>query len=426
MCVSKSRAQALARKRLLASLALVLVMATEPLFAQTLTTLHSFTGYPNDGADPISSMVVDAQGNLYGTTEFGGSVSCADSIRFGCGTVFKLTPSGTESTLHNFAGSPDGDYVKAGLIADAQGNLYGTTTAGGRTFAGSTFGTVFRVTPSGEETPLYSFRPSFNTLPTSGARMDGANPYTSLTMDSSGNLYGTTSIGGAYGFGAVFKVDPSGKETVLYSFGGYPGDGLSPFSGLERDAQGTLYGTTYAGGSHGVGTVFKLTAGGQESVLYSFQANGDGTGPIGNLAMDGQGNLYGTTFFTNYYTIGYGVVFKVTPTGTQTVLHTFSDRSDGGYPLSGVIIDADGNLYGTASRGGNAACADGCGVVFTITSQGSYKVLYAFSGTDGESPQGGLVMDGQGSLYGTTAFAGDDSCSTGQVPGCGTVFKLTP
>src|SRR5271157_3231541 len=255
------------------------VLAPGSAQAQTYTesVLHSFPGSP-DGANPYAGLVRDAQGNLYGTTVNGGAQAK--------GTVFKVDATGNETVLYSFTGAGgDGANPEAGLVPDAQGNLYGTTYAGGASNAG----TVFKVDTTGNETVLYSF---------TGAGGDGAGPTGLLVRDAQGNLYGTTVFGGASGKGTVFKADATGNETVLYSFTGAGGDGANPEAGLVPDAQGNLYGTTDAGGASNAGTVFKVDTTGNETVLYSFTgAGGDGAGPTGLLVRDAQGNLYGTTVF---------------------------------------------------------------------------------------------------------------------------------
>jgi len=246
-----------------------------------------------------------------------------------------------------------------------------------------------------------------------------------LVPNSNGNLYGTTSQQGAYGYGTVFKLDSTGKETVLYSFTGTSGDGANPYAGLARDAKGNLYGTTYYGGLEscnniGCGVVFKLDTTGKESLLHTFTGTeGDGANPSGGLVRDAKGNLYGTTRFS----AGGGIVFKVDATGKETVLYAFSGHADGDEPFNGTLVrDGRGNLYGTTLLGGDLACSlgYGCGTVFQVDTTGKETVLYNFTGTggDGENPMAGLVRDTKGNLYGTTAYGG--------AYGYGTVFKLTP
>ena len=305
------------------------------------TVLHSFAPDVGDGAIPWGSLVMDTAGNLYGTTEFGGSS--------GNGTVFKVDPSGSETVLYSFTNSGgDGALPIGGVVIDMAGNLYGTTEVGGS----SGNGTVFKVDSSGSETVLYSFANSGG---------DGANPVAGLVMDTAGNLYGTTEFGGSSDSGTVFKVDPSGSETVLYSFTNSGGDGAYPFAGLVMDTAGNLYGTTAQGGSSNNGTVFKVDPSGSETVLYSFtNSGGDGQSPEAGLVMDAAGNLYGTAHGGGSF--GNGIVFKVDPSGSETVLHGFTG-SDGADPEAGLIMDKAGNLYGTTAFGGTSDN----GTVFKLT-----------------------------------------------------------
>jgi len=340
----------------------------------------------------------------------------------------------TFTVLHSFTNSPDGAFPFAGLLRDAAGNLYSTTASGGV----SGFGTVFKLDPAGNETVLHSFTGS----------PDGAFPNAGLVMDPAGNLYGTTSQGGSgsgcgfsFGCGTVFKLDPAGNETILYSFKG-GSDGESPVAGLIMDVAGNLYGTTADGGSgggcsFGCGTVFKLDPAGNFTVLHSFTGSpGDGGRPVAGLIMDTAGNLYGTTAEGGSGTCtvivvpvsGCGTVFKLDPAGNEMLLHSFTGGSDGTQPLAALIFDQAGNLYGTTEEGGSGTCTvingvSGCGTVFKLDPSGNETVLHTFTGgNDGAAPLFvGLIMDIAGNLYGTTQVGGGSSnCSVG----CGTVFKL--
>jgi uncharacterized repeat protein (TIGR03803 family) len=279
------------------------------------TVLYSFSG-GTDGAEPYAGVVMDAAGNLYGSTDFGGNLNCNEWEGFGCGTVFKLNKADDETVLYSFGGAPDGAKPYAGVVMGAAGNLYSTTFNGGNVTCANTSGcgTVFMLDITGKEKVLYNF---------SGAP-DGANPEAGVVMDAAGNLYGTTFFGGASGDGTVFKLDTAGKETVLYSFSGTP-DGANPVGGLVMDVAGNLYSTTFNGGNvtctnaSGCGTVFKLDTTGNETLLYMFSGGADGAYPTGGLVMDAAGNLYGTTFeggdlscmFANMG-LGCGTVFKLT------------------------------------------------------------------------------------------------------------------
>ena len=327
------------------------------------TVLHSFGPGGKTGAHPVAGLVRDSAGNLYGTTSGGGS--------FSEGTVFELPKQGKFKIVHNFSAGSDGSYPAAPMIFDASGNLYGTTVYGGTSECadglGQPCGVIFKIDPNGKETVPYRFaRP----------KRGGDFPYAGLIQDSSGNFYGTTLKGGADNLGTVFKFDTSHHETALYSFHGLDGEG--PFAGLVQDANGNLYGTTAGGGNFGLGvfgTVFKIDPQGNETVLYNFTGGADGASPYGTLIMDAAGNLYGTTAVGGqnngidcFGGEGCGVVFKLDPSGNETVLHSFTE-TDGATPEAGLIMDSAGNLYGTTDLGGllNDTCPGGCGVVFKIT-----------------------------------------------------------
>ena len=328
-----------------------------------------------------------------------------------------MAPTGTETVLYSFTGGSDGSIPIGGVIRDRAGNLYGTALHGGTTnnYCNTSCGTVYKISPDGTFTVLYTF--------TGGS--DGGNPFAGLIADKKGNLYGTTEQGssgtqncGPFGCGVVFELSPTGVETVLYNFRGYQdGDGDNPGAGLTMDDAGNLYGTTFQGGttSCDCGTVFRLAPDGTETVLHRFNGS-DGNGPVlGNLILDASGNIYGTADYQGPG--GCGVAFKLTPKGRETVLHGFACGSDGGYPFSGLIGDTSGNLYGAASSYG----ANGHGVVFELTPDGTETVLYAFAGgNDGAFPYGGLLAR-KHHLYGTTySGGGSATCSNG----CGTIFKV--
>jgi uncharacterized repeat protein (TIGR03803 family) len=356
-----------------------------------LTVLHAFTGTGGDGDGPNAGLVRDAKGNLYGTTAFGGNLTCNASV--GCGIVFKVDPAGSETILHTFTGTNgDGAEPAVGLTMDPQGNLYGTTAFAGNLSCDAPYGcgTVFEIDTAGSETVLYSF---------TGTGGDGEDPQGTV-LYVQGNLYGTTAFGGNLscpyfenlGCGTVFELDTSGNEAVLYTFPGTAGDGVVPSGSLARDKQGNLYGTTTLGGDlscplnhagDGCGTVFKLDTSGNETVLYSFTgANGDGARPDG-VVRDAKGNLYGVTgeggVACDYYDNGCGIVFEVSNAGKESTLYTFtgngpSGNGTGAFPNWILAPDAQGNLYGTASIGGQISpnCGDfvddiGCGIVFELS-----------------------------------------------------------
>jgi uncharacterized repeat protein (TIGR03803 family) len=260
---------------------------------------------------------------------------------------------------------------------------------------------------------------------------DGAHPEAGLIRDAAGNFYGTTYAGGS-GYGTVFKLDASGKETVLHSFAGFPTDGQFPAAALLRDSSGNLYGTTYQGGTSYQGTVFKVDTTGTETVLYNFTLGTDGGYPVGSLIQDAAGNLYGTTMEggnlnCGFHGFGCGVVFELDAAGHETVLHSFTNAPDGAYPEANLIMDAAGALYGT-TRGGGAAnnCgSDGCGTVFKLDVAGKETVLHSFTGLpDGRNPNGGLIRDTKGNFYGTTVEGGIHKTRNCHAVGCGTVFRL--
>ena len=401
---------------LLVVLGRVLVMApsAEAHADATFTVLYSFKWDFADGAFPYAGVVLDAAGNLYGTTYWGGAS--------GLGTVFKLDTTGAETVLHSFNGG-DGSNP-ADLIRDANGNLYGTTQFGGASDAG----TVFKLDTTGAETVLHSFV---------GPPTDGLRPIAGLVRDAGGSLYGTTLAGGSSsncggGCGTVFRLDTTGTESVLHNFVGSPTDGAFPYAGLVRDAAGNLYGTTKSGGSSsncsdGCGTVFKLDPTGKETVLHSFNGEpSDGSTPTGDLVLDAAGNLYGTTWFggsSKRCTLGCGTVFRLDTTGAETMVHSFAKkRRDGKFPYAGLVRDAAGNLYGTTVQGGASNnCVGGCGTVFRLDTTGGETLLHRFVGgsppTDGERPTAGLVRDAAGNLYGTSPNGG--------AVGVGTVFKIS-
>jgi uncharacterized repeat protein (TIGR03803 family) len=374
---------------------LALVIATRPAQAQTFTVLYNFKGSP-DGANPYAGLLMDTAGNLYGTTTSGGT------SKFG--TVFKVNKAGKETVLHSFAGSfSDGSFPDGGLVQDANGNLYGTTKAGGTFRYG--YGTVFKVSKTGKETVLYSF--------TGGT--DGCYPFGTPSIDKRGTLYGTTEECGGSNVGITWKVGKRGTEIVLHTFGG--SDGADPAGGMVWDAKANLYGLTQDGGTYNEGVLYQGYDGGGVTVLHSFDGsfNGgiDGCYPSGSPAVDTKGNLYGTTSGCGYS--NKGIVWKVSKKGKETILHNFAGgASDGEAPYAGVILDAKGNLYGTTTAGG----ASNGGVVYEVNTKGVLTVLHSFTGSDGQSPSGVLIMDAQGNLYGTAVSGGSN--------GSGTVWKLTP
>ncbi len=414
------------------------------LSAQTFNSLHSFD--LTDGAFPAAPLVQATNGDLYGTTSGGGANCGLD----GCGTVFKITAGGKLTRLYSFCSQPnctDGYYPYAGLIQATDGNFYGTTEWGGANSGPDGPGTVFKITPSGKLTTLYSFCSQGGSNCT-----DGQYVYAGLIQATDGDFYGTTAGGGAYGGGTVFKITPSGKLTTLYSFCSQGGsnctDGRNPTAGLVQATDGDLYGTTYNGGANGTnceanyepygcGTVFKITAGGNLTTLYTFCSQGgnncpDGVEPAAGLVQGTNGDLYGAASAggsnvanceANSEPYGCGTVFKVTPSGKLTTLHSF-DGTDGATPVAALIQATDGNFYGTASGG----WPNGAGTVFKITPSGKLTTLHSFDGTDGAAPVAALVQATNGHFYGTTYYGGANSDCPIKIHyliPCGTVFSLS-
>lgn len=391
--------------------------------AWSMHPLYAFSGYA-DGAAPDGTMAIDQAGNLYGTAYQGGDLNGCGG--YGCGVVFQLNTNNLLSVLHTFSAGPDGSNPAAGLVRSDHGAaFYGVTFNGG-----SGPGVVYEIAPRPTPcktafcpwnlTPLHTF--DFN---------DGNGPQGTLIRDASGNLYGTTMAGGAGcqpdGCGTVFEVDSQGQYKLLYSFNG--SDGNEPQGGLLLDKAGNLYGTTWAGGLYNDGTVFKLDPNGMLTVLWNFMGGADGANPTAGVIADQNGNLYGTTQFGGRY--NDGVVYEVLPpTKTESVRYTFRGI-DGEWPLSPLLMDRNGNFYGTTGLGG----AFFSGVVYKLDSQFHETVLWHFTfGSDGGYPTyGSLLMDDQGNLYGTTNQGGDlnsmaPPCYIQGIGslGCGVVFKLSP
>jgi uncharacterized repeat protein (TIGR03803 family) len=395
--------------------------------------LHSFA--PPDGEIPDAGLIQGSDGNFYGTTSGAGKGFGSSN-----GTVFKITPSGALTTLYSFCSQPnctDGAHPEASLIQGSDGSFYGTTQYGGANVGGGANplwtnpgginpgGTVFKITPSGTLTTLYSFCSQANCT-------DGQWPMAGVIKGSDGNFYGTTGYGGAHGYkyGTVFKLTPSGTLTTLYSFCSQADctDGASP-NGVIKGGDGNFYGTTTDGGAnrHG-GTVFKLTPSGALTTLYSFCSDADctdGASPNG-VIEGGEGNFYGTTSDGGANRTG-GTVFKLTPSGTLTTLYSFSGEADDTASPNGVIKGSDGNLYGSTAGGpGNEAST-----VFKLTLSGTLTTLYSFcsqKGTctcpDGDAPSD-LIQGSDGNFYGTTSVGGANGYEyEGGAKGYGTVFKV--
>jgi uncharacterized repeat protein (TIGR03803 family) len=436
------------RNRLLSGSALLLAaLAVAPIGSAdasttNLSVLFNFSG-GNNGGGPVAGLVMDASGNLYGTTLAGGKHS-------GDGTVFELSPISqgdgvmSENVLYNFSGLADGKQPGSTVVADSAGNLYGTTSAGG---IGA--GTVFQLVPPTGGSTTWTEK----TIYTFSGGSDGGIPVAGVVFDSAGNLYGTTKKGGNGAFGTVFKLAPptggstAWTESVLYSFTNGP-DGRNPTASLAVDGSGRIYGTTVIGGRNqngqaAQGTVFQLVPpppGGTswgENVLYTFSGGSDGGGPASRLTLDSSGSVYGTTKAGGNN--GVGTVFELSPPvpggsgWTEQVLYSFAGNGDGQTPIGGVTFDQGGNLWGTTIYGGTF----GRGTVFRLGAPSQCapgwveNVVWNFSGgPDGANPRGNLLVDVTGALYGTTS--GGVSFGSFAIPANrggfvskGNVFKLT-
>jgi uncharacterized repeat protein (TIGR03803 family) len=395
-----------------------------PAAAQQEAVLLNLTNYGGVGSHPITGLTADAEGNLYGTTTAGGPPVG------GGGTVFELIPSNgswTKKVLHPFLNSVhDGQSPQAGVTLDKAGNIYGTTYWGG--LFGD--GTVFELTPqpngSWTEKHLHTF---------GGATADGKNPLSSVIFDFAGNLYGTTFDGGTHGVGNVYELIPQGdgtwKEKILHQFGSFGRDGTVPLAGLVLDGAGNLYGAANLGGLHGTGVIFELSpsSGGTWTykIIHNFNRSGDGEFPYGTPILDAAGNLYGTTTQGGHY--GWGTVYELSPTPNgqwaETLLHSFNnDTTEGFYPYSALIFDAAGNLYGTTEAGGPyyGGTVIG-GTAFKLTPEvggvWTETVLHFF----GASGDGDAVL---GDLIFDAAGNLYGTTDDGGTTGYGTVFEIVP
>jgi uncharacterized repeat protein (TIGR03803 family) len=397
---------------------IITVLAASVSPAQTFTTVHEFD-YTHGAFPQPTSLVEDVNGNFYGTTYSGG--------RYQLGTIFKLTPSGTLDMLNSFTGT-NGVHPFAGLVLGSDGTLYGTSAGFGfntpdhypHEFSG---GNLFNVTEKGKLTVLYTFCYLTSCI-------DGSVPHGGLVQGrSDGDLYGTTSLGGAFDGGTIFKITPQGVLTPLYSFCAQPSctDGRRPYAGLIQASDGNFYGTTYDGGSSGSGTVFVMTPAGVLTTLYSFCAQPgcvDGAHPYAGLVQGSDGNFYGTTYGGGVG--GRGTVFQITSAGVFTTLLTFEGGLQGSRPYAGLARGSDNNFYGTTTTDG----ANQQGTIFEITPLGAFTALYQFCSelncTDGSNARGGLIQGSDGNFYGTTENGGiDEGCPLCGHNGEGTIFSLS-
>lgn len=382
------------------------------------------SGSPFIFADLNGAMVQAGDGNFYGTTECGGLGGLADGSAYGLGTVFRMTPQGVFTNLYQFGGNSDGEYPIGNLIKGADGNLYGTALFSSipQYFETRSRGNVFQITTSGAFNVLYNFDlDDFGGSNDEGIETNyyGLGLEAGVVQGSDGNFYGTTIAGGANGYGTIFQLTPGGGLTTLHAFAADT-DGFYSFGSLVQGKDGNFYGTTSSGGANGFGTVFKITSGGTFTNIYSFTGLLDGGHPYGGLVQGRDGNFYGTTRAGGAGEPeppgwGVGTVFQITTNGTLTTLHTFNGIGiDGGLPCAGLIQASDGNFYGTTEYN----------TVFEITTNGAFTLLYTFSGSDGLTPTAQLVQGSDGSLYGTTAYGGigyNDSAESGN----GTIFRIT-
>ncbi len=386
-------------------------IASLPAHSQTYSVIYNFPGDAG-GATPYAGPTLDQFGNLYGSTYLGGT--------YANGSVYRLTFNGSSwmyTSLYSFFGTPDGSGPAFGSVAiGPDSRLYGTTEGGG------VFGTVWSVQPAATTCSSANCLWKDTVLHRFGSGQDGSQPIGGATVDAAGNVYGTLNLGGAYGNGAVFEATRNGQtwtETLLYSFTGGT-DAVNPVAGVTLDASGNLYGTSSFGGANGVGAIYKLTHSGSgwtESVIYNFQGGSDGQNPVGGVILDQAGNLYGTTFDGGDN--GGGTVYELSPSRqgwTFTTLYSFT----GGYggPYNDLTWDASGNLYGTANGDG----AFGLGSVFRLThgdNGWTMTDLHDFAGgNDGASPYGAVAVDAHGDVFGTASVGGTDNQ--------GVAWEITP
>jgi uncharacterized repeat protein (TIGR03803 family) len=385
--------------------------------------LHTFTG-PPDGIQPFDGLYRDAEGNLYGTTSSGGDANCPNGGGSGCGTVFEIEKTGGYKVLYSFQGGADGNCPYAGVTGDAAGNLYGATEG----INGAT-GTLFKLTPAGQETVLFSFS-NF---------ADGAVPNSTPVLDAAGNLYGTTFYGGddncgynGNGCGVIYKLSANGKFHVMHSFTNFA-EGYELYTGVVISPSGTLYGTTLLGGdtkcapNAGCGAVFKVKPNGKFTVVHRFNRFAEGRYPNA-VTLDAAGNLYGTTDGGGYKHCipddggGCGTIFKIDQAGRFSILYTFTPKlySDGGYDA--LILDAKGDIFGSGIIGANTS-----GFVYELDTKGNFTDLLDFPnfGEGGGTTSNNIIRDKQGAFFGTMQIGGEPNCGT-QLDGCGTVFKVLP
>ena len=373
--------------------------------AVSFKSLDSFN--VTNGLNPVAmSLVQGLDGNLYGTTEYGGANLPCNSKQVGCGTVFKMTPAGVLTTLYSFCSltnCADGAYPVGGLLQATDGNLYGMTSSGGKIG----YGEVYKVTPAGVVSTVYSFCEAFGCS-------DGRLPQTPLVQGTDGNLYGTTVLGGTggcggcHGGGVAFKLTLGGKLTVLHSFcTGTCLDYGDPSNPLVQGSDGNFYSVITGRAGYSYGHLFKMTPAGTVTLVYNFCALkncADGSMPVGNLVQGSNGNFYGTTSAGGAF--NDGTVYEITPAGKLTTLLNFDYETAplGALPEAGLVLASNGVFYGTAFQGGSG-CVFGCGTVFEITTAGKLTTLHEFAGSDGSEPYG-LVQHTDGTFFGATSLGG--------------------
>jgi uncharacterized repeat protein (TIGR03803 family) len=377
------------------ALALIGFATAPTAHTQTFTTLINFTG--SNGASPeYGSVIQGIDGHFYGTTFAGGTNT--SGCEGGCGTVFKLTPAGVLTTLYSFCASSlcaDGSQPSGPLVQGADGNFYGTTYSGGV----SGEGTAFKITPGGALTTIHSFDGTDGSLP-NGGLIQVANDY----------FYGTTQAGGngktcQNDCGTIFKISPAGEFTSVYSFNDTRKSGATPYAGLALASNGNFYGTTTHGGTGtvgGPGSIFEMTPAGTVTTLLMLSVGNSSAYPYDSLILGADGNFYGTSFGGHEG----GAVFQLTPSGVYTSLYSAKDFD----PEDSLVLGTDGNFYGTSY--GSGGCDEGCGTVFEITPTGTLTTLYSFDNTDGKSPYSGLMQSTNGIFYGMTSSGGTDDLGT--------------
>lgn len=359
--------------------------------AGTLQTLHTFTDVAH-GTNPIGSLIKDEGGNLYGATIYGGAS--------GGGTVYRVSPDGTHTILHSFGSSTGGGgHPYAGVVRDSQGNFFGMAADGGAHSAG----VVFKLAPDGTYTVIHDFGD------------DGTFPEDGLIIDRRDHLFGMASHGGHWLSGAVFEITPKNKFNVLYTFRGRK-DGSWPAGEPVKDKEGNLYGSASEEGPKNYGEVFKLAPDGTKTVLHAFRSGDDGWSPMGPLILDKNGTLYGTVYGGGAG--GLGTIFRIDAAGKFKVIYSVTRDTGGAGPDSGVVMDKTGALYGALPFGGDQTCEPGCGALFKIAPDGTFSIIHAFTGHEDGGVPNGLLLDAQGNLYGTTSRGGSQDH--------GTVFVLRP